>query len=84
MHYNCNVFNTRGANEVINGKKPALKAGMILIMDDESQRQVLTFTPGSNGEVQCRTRKSHKGRWAMAKTFPRRTFWKGVDRVKEA
>lgn len=69
---------------MINGKKPALKAGMILIMDDESQRQVLTFTPGSNGEVQCQTRKGGKGRWAAAKTFPRRTFWKGVDRVKEA
>lgn len=69
---------------MINGQKPKLVEGMVLVMEDGSQRRVVSFTPGAHGEVRCATRRGHTGSWGKTQhTWKRRDFWKGVDYVKE-
>ena len=68
----------------INGKKPPLEEGMVLVMEDGSQRKIISWTPGAQGEVRCKTRRSNTGRWStVPSTIRRRDFWRDVDRVKD-
>lgn len=65
----------------INGKRPKLEAGMIMLMEDGSQRKIMDVTPGAHGMVTYRARKGRTGRFGKDQELKRSQIWKGVDDV---
>lgn len=72
---------------MVNGnpfKGTKLFEGMILVMEDGSQRKVVYFTAGAGGVVQVKTRRGNTGSFSkLAKIIKRRFFWEGVAAIKE-